>query len=161
MNEYFVTSAVNLGDGNDLLEFHAPANDIQADIRQHQQVQVEVMFNKTRATTSVTRIGYFENEDWLFDYLISLVPFRQWQRVLVKATSDDVEDEINLELFDRISMQDDRYCPLNLLIVMQNFVKRECKNLLREDMLGVMDQADIDNGWEDRVPKRQWTFVIQ
>jgi hypothetical protein len=87
MNEYFVTSAVNLGN-EDLLDFHAPANDIQADIREHQQVQVEVLFNETRATTSVTRTGFFENEHWLFDYLISLVPFRQWQRVLVRATAD-------------------------------------------------------------------------
>jgi hypothetical protein len=42
---------------------------------------------------------------------------------------------------------------------------REClldlEFLLADDMLGIIDQDDIDVGWEDRVPERQWTFVIR
>jgi hypothetical protein len=33
---------------------------------------------------------------------------------------------------------------------------------VREDMLAlILEQEDIDDGWEDRVPDREWAFVIR
>ncbi len=71
-------------------------DNIEADIGgqrlRTQQVQVTVLFDfrfdfRTRHAT-VTRDDFYVNENWLYDLLTSLVPFDQWERVVVRATTD-------------------------------------------------------------------------
>ena len=146
-------------------------DNIEADIGgqrlRTQQVQVTVLFDfhfdfRTRHAT-VTRDDFYVNENWLYDLLTSLVPFGQWERVVVRATTDPgytgadtiygglYADPI---LFDRTADQNEPF-------LMERF-----QFLLQHDMLGIIDQDDIDAGyivpgWEDRVPVHRWTLVIR
>jgi hypothetical protein len=171
MNQYLVTAAVHRGprfneDDDELIPaLHAPPPmNIAADVRAQRlgtlQVQVEVLFDFYTRHATVTRNDFYANENWLYELLTSLVPFGHWQRVVVRATADAWEDAIDggpyadRILFDRTAMQDEHEdeheeCQLDL------------EFLLADDMLGIIDQDDIDAGWEDRVPERQWTFVIR
>ena len=142
-------------------------DNIEADIGgqrlRTQQVQVTVLFDfrfdfRTRHAT-VTRDDFYVNENWLYDLLTSLVPFDQWERVVVRATTDPGEDTddggpyADRVLFDRTAMQN-------------HWLMDRLQFLLKDDMLGIIDQDDIDAGyivpgWEDRVPERRWTLVIR
>jgi hypothetical protein len=176
MNQYLVTAAVHRGprfneDDDELIPaLHAPppmniAADIRAQRLRSQQVQVEVLFDFYTRHATVTRNDFYANENWLYELLTSLVPFGQWERVVVRATADAWEDAIDggpyadRILFDRTAMQDGPALTLE-------HTMREClldlEFLLADDMLGIIDQDDIDAGWEDTgVPERQWTFVIR
>jgi hypothetical protein len=92
------------------------------------------------------------------------------EAVFVRATADPGEDAIHgapyadHRLFDRTSMQNEHmhmWPALTLEDMMREFVLSQLEFLLAEDMLGVIDQDDINAGWEDRVPERQWTFVFE
>jgi hypothetical protein len=124
MNEYLVTAAVHRGprfnehDDEAITVLHAPppmniAADVRAQRLRTQQVQVEVLFDFRTRHATVTRNDFYANENWLYELLTSLVPFGQWERVVVRATADPGENAIDggpyadRILFDRTAMQNE------------------------------------------------------
>ena len=118
-----------------------------------QPVKLEVLFGLHRTSASLTRRDFYRNGNVLFDLLASLVPFAKWQKVFVMCTEDVWWFDSNRQrtMFDRNSRD----------TTVTGDPRSSMKLLLEEDMLGILDQEVIDAGSEDRVPDREWTFVIE
>jgi hypothetical protein len=162
--EHSVTSAVCRGPqfpADD--DASAPRRmDIGADVRAQrlrtQPVRLEGFFDRQRRHASVTREDFAANENWLFDLLASWVPFGEWEEVFVTATVDAVQDAMDGPFQEHVVFERREHGASG----MREHAQGKLEELLREDILAlILEQEDIDDGWEDRVPDREWAFVIR
>ena len=148
-NEYLVTSSKPAS--------HAPRPmDIEGDViaqRLHTQpVNLKVLFGFHRTQASLTRRDFYRNGNVLFDLLVRLVPFAEWQRVFVTAEDAVLGQDGEIRIFHRQKKVFDRNSTDNTTADAQ----QKLEFLLRVHMLGI-----LEDDLEDSVPDREWTFVIQ
>lgn len=147
-NEYLVTSSKPA--------LHAPRPmDIEGDViaqrLRTQPVKLKVLFGLHRTPASLTRRDFYRNGNVLFDLLVSLVPFAEWQQVFVTA-EDAVLGQDGPYEFHRQKKVFDRNSTDNTTAG----AKEKLEFLLRVHMLGI-----LEDDLEDSVPDREWTFVIK
>ncbi len=146
-NEYLVTSSKPA--------LHAPRPmDIEGDViaqrLRTKPVKLKVLFGLHRTPASLTRRDFYRNGNVLFDLLVRLVPFAEWQQVFVRAEDavlgqdGPYEFHTDKKVFDRNSTDTTAD------------VKEKLEFLLRVHMLGI-----LEDDLEDSVPDREWTFVIK